>query len=208
MNNPTQVSPFPTGSALNGDQGGTGLDATGTPAGKYITTTGNAQAPFQLTDIPAPPAPPGPKLAAVFSEQYPNNNGAPVGSASAFNQRALNTTLSNTIPGCSLAAHTVTLPAGTYHITGVATSNQYNASKLSLYSGISGTALLLGVSVNGPAQTSLQSNFEGILTVAGPTPIYLNQWLGGSVAGGTLSMGNPVNSGDPEVYSQLTIIQL
>jgi hypothetical protein len=211
MTNPTQVSPFPPGTVLNGDQGGTNLDLSCAPSGQYLTTTGVGSAPLQLTPIPAPPAPPAPKLSAVFVEQYASGQGAPAGNSSSFNTRALNTTVTNTIPGCVLNAnHTVTLAAGTYHITATAVCVEYTANQLQIYSLTSGEVIIGGLAVAPGAgnNNASVSTAEGVLVLAGAGGVWLNHWLKTVVAGGTNTMGNPASSGDPEIYSQITIIQL
>lgn len=199
------AAPFPLGTVLDAAQGGTSLDLSESKTGQYLTTTGNPQAPLQLTTIPAAPSA---KQSAVFTQQFASGTGAAVGNANDFNKRAMNTTVVNSIVGCSLAAGDVTLPAGTYHITAYAVCCQYAATQISINSDISTLAVINGASVNGPTQTTLTGMVEGILTLATPTPIYISQFNGATVAGGTLSLGNPVSSGAPEIYAQINIIQL
>lgn len=145
----------------------------------------------------------------VVQEQYSSGTNAASGTANSFNQRALNTQISNTIPGASLGSNVVTLPAGTYRATARAVSYEYYASQLEIYDFGNISSLILSLSAcsaSGPtAQASLTSiagPFE--FTLASSSTIGINHYVG-SAATGSASLGNAVSSGAGEVYSELSI---
>ena len=58
---------------------------------------------------------------AIFNEtQASGTSGGTPGATGSFHKRTLNTTVVNTISGCSIAASVITLPAGTYRINAIA----------------------------------------------------------------------------------------
>ena len=58
---------------------------------------------------------------AIFNEtQASGTSGGTPGATGSFHKRTLNTTIVNTISGCSIAASVITLPAGTYRVNAIA----------------------------------------------------------------------------------------
>jgi hypothetical protein len=141
---------------------------------------------------------------ASFQEQYASGT-AGLTPATGFNQSMLNTTVANTV-GATLASGQVTLQPGKYWIEGIANTNGKRA-QTALWDFTNNVALLNGVNAGGflagPGYASnANSQVSGPITLLSPTAVGLNIFVeSGGVA------PDPVTSGQPEVYAQLTIIQ-
>jgi len=122
------------------------------------------------------------------------------------NTRTLNTVVANTISGASLASNQITLPAGTYRITGGAPFYVPNEAKAYLYNVTDSAIAIYGSSEFGDGSNTLRCYVDGRITITGTKVFELRQVLrGGSV--GTFGLGRAVNSASAptEVYSTLTI---
>ena len=86
---------------------------------------------------------------AVFQEQEASGTGGASFTSSAFNQSILNTTIANTITGCSLSSGSVSLPAGTYRVTGFVVSGAHRI-QTALYDFGNSVVLLNGLTSGGP----------------------------------------------------------
>jgi hypothetical protein len=82
--------------------------------------------------------------------------------------RTLNTVVTNTISGASLAANIITLPAGTYYIEASAPANQVNRHKAKLENHTDTADLLIGSSQYATGGTTVvsTSNVSGLFTLA------------------------------------------
>ena len=126
------------------------------------------------------------------------------------NTRTLNTVVSNTISGASLATNKITLPAGTYRITGSAPYYNGSEGRAYLYNvtdsviAISGTSEFITTTLG----ISVQCWIFGRITIAGSKDFELRQVIrGASVA--TFGLGRAVNSASAptELYSSVTIVR-
>ncbi len=157
---------------------------------------------------------------AVFEHQ--ESNGTVGGSATygAWTKRTLNTSVKNTITGCSLASSQITLPVGTYLVSFAQALNQTTTSQSRLKV-ISGTATpdpilsgyFLGYAADSaghtPGTVEGQHGRSSVLTVTSEAVIELQYWVGGT-AGGTAALGIPSAepTGSVEVYAHVTIVDL
>lgn len=129
-------------------------------------------------------------------------------SAAGVQQRALTTTVRNTISGASLASNQVTLPAGTYRVNGfsVAASGTYHQAWLRNVT--DATVAAQGESCNiynAPSYGTSSSKFNGSFTIATSKVFDIQHFV--AVAQAPNGLGVPTSSGQVEVYSTLEIIK-
>jgi phage-related tail fiber protein len=136
-------------------------------------------------------------------------SGTAGGSASAgTQQRALNTTVRNTIAGASLASNQVTLPAGTYRVNGFSVSASSSYHKAWLRNVTDTTVVAQGESCNiyGAAiYGSSSSKFNGSFTITSSKVFDIQHYF--TVAQAANGLGPAASSGQVEVYSTLEIIK-
>jgi hypothetical protein len=142
---------------------------------------------------------------AVFQEQYSSGTNGESFTADEFNQSSLNTTIINTVAGCSLSSGDVSLPAGTYRVTGYVISGAHRI-QAALYDFGNSVVLLNGLTSGGPVSGAgtayaAMSVVDGLITLTAETTIGLNTYADSS------GFAAAASSGQPEVYSQLLIQQ-
>jgi hypothetical protein len=106
----------------------------------------------------------------------------------------------------SLSSNTITLPAGTYTISGSTPAFAVGRHKSRLYNLTTSNVLVLGQSSYSDAASQVQVDsglVEGVFTLSGSTQVQLQQEVETS-GGGTLALGVPCNFGDNEIYSTIT----
>ncbi len=122
------------------------------------------------------------------------------------NIRVLNTILTNTISGASLASNQVTLPAGSYYVRASAPAYACGEVKLSLYNVSTSAYLLIGTAEI--ASNSAKSFVSGIITLASTQTLELSMYCTGGPQNGS-GLGYPTDQpGIVEVYSDIEIWQL
>jgi hypothetical protein len=139
----------------------------------------------------------------VVQDQKANNTAGGAAS-SGVNTRVLNTIVTNTITGASLASNQITLPAGTYNITGFASAYAVGVHKAYLYNVTDSAIAIIGAScanVGGVAITGF-SNIVGRLDLATPKVFELRHYI---QAGGADGFGIATNAGMNELYSSISI---
>lgn len=157
---------------------------------------------------------------AVFEDQKANGTAGGTASTGAWTPRTINTSVSNTITGVSLASNQITLPVGTYLL------NFWGAMRLTAgqhrIKVISGTATpdpIVSGYHNGaaadsaghtPGTHSPPASTSAVITVTATAVIEL-QYYAVTASGGTDGLGQASVS-DPaslsEVYSRVTILSL
>lgn len=147
----------------------------------------------------------------IFHIQDQKSDGVSGGTfnASAWRTRTLNTTLTNTISGASLASDQITLPSGTYEINASVPAYAVDSHQAKLQNITTGISTVYGTSEyadNGgggdtPAQT--RSFIRSVFTITGITTYQVQHYC--SVNG---TFGNPVNFGGPEIYTDVFIRKL
>jgi len=127
-----------------------------------------------------------------------------------LNTHQLNTVLTNEISGASLTTYLVTLPAGTYEVSGWAQAGgSFNSGvyrlKSRLYNVTDSATAIVGGGNNGPGYagdsltTSPNLPFEGKITIAATKVFRVEVYTNDSSA----EMGMPMTSGEVEVYASV-----
>ena len=174
-------------------------------AGGTITIP-NATAPGQPVALGQQPL-----LATAYMhvrEQEPSgtNGGSSVGGV---NIRVLNTVLTNSISGASLASNQITLPAGSYYIRGSAPCYAGGAHKASLYNATASSYAITGEAsfCNSTYSTQSSASFGGLLTITSTTVFQINHFINIAFSSDGLGVAT-AQSGVVEVYSDIEIWQL
>lgn len=119
--------------------------------------------------------------------------------------RDLNTVVTNTITGASLASNQITLPAGTYHIFASAPAHAVYAHKAKLYDITNSADLIIGTSeyTHNTSPKMTRSFVQGRFTLAAETVVELQHRCGTTIA--TAGFGTACNFAVVEVYSDVEI---
>ena len=111
---------------------------------------------------------------AIFNETQAQNTDGGTSVANAWTKKVLNTSVYNTITGCSIASSVITLPAGTFSIEATAPFHSPARAKMKLRNTTAGTDAIIGMSdwcasgvdaqinppVIGTVVTTASTNFE------------------------------------------------
>lgn len=120
------------------------------------------------------------------------------------NGRTLNTVVTNTITGASLASDVITLPAGTYRISAKAPAVSSGSHKAWLFNSSDSTIAVVGTSERNGTSSGSSSVITGSLTIASTKNFRIQHYY--SAASGTgLDFGGASGSGSVEVYTQVEI---
>lgn len=139
-------------------------------------------------------------------------NGTGGGGSSVANDptqtRTLNTVDSNNIPGASLAANTITLPAGTYDIRGRAPAMQVSRHQATLYNSSDAVTAILGSNELTTTSTGIATNstFCGRFTITSAKNFTVRHYT--EAANVTAGLGAPSTSGTSTlgvVYTEVEI---
>lgn len=144
---------------------------------------------------------------AIFNESQASGTDGGTFTSGSYVKRVLNTTVVNTISGCSLASSVITLPAGTYEVLASAPAYFVLENKAKLRNTTAGTDIALGQSsYSGGGTVTVSSMVQTYFTLAGSTLIELQHRCSTTRAGNGL--GTSCGYGDNEIYSQITIIKV
>lgn len=130
-------------------------------------------------------------------------------SASAWRTRTLNTTLTNTISGASLASNQITLPSGTYEINASVPAyavDSHQSKFQNITTGIStvyGTSEYADSGAGGDTPAQTRSFIRGVFTITGIATYQIQHY-----SSTTGTFGNPVSFGGPEIYTDVFIRKL
>jgi hypothetical protein len=149
---------------------------------------------------------------AIFSDT--RGAGTPsygTGAAGAsYYQRNLNTVQVNNLSNGSLANNSITLGAGTYKISAIASSCGVNRNLLEIYSATSNSVLisgLAGYADSTVAPTDCRDAFLlGVITLTRTETIYLRHYV--QTANITDGFGRSINSGYNQTYTTLEILEM
>ena len=146
---------------------------------------------------------------AIFNETQASGTQSGASVAAAWTKRTLNTTNVNNITGASIAASVITLPAGSYYVTGSAPFHQTEESKIRLQNTTDSTTAVLGQNAkmgNGVNMTT-SATLLGYFTIAASKNFELQYYVAGAVATNGLGTRNNVASVS-EVYSAISITKV
>jgi hypothetical protein len=145
-------------------------------------------------------------VAYFRDEQTSGTNGGTFTSGS-FVTRVLNSTVVNTISGCTLTSNQVSLPAGTYWIIGNAPALNCDSHRALIYNVTDSATALLGAS--GSLSTSATVNDGSIAIVQGPITIASTKTISlrhrCQTTRATNGLGLAASFSETEIYAQLWI---
>jgi hypothetical protein len=106
----------------------------------------------------------------------------------------------------SLSSNVITLPAGTYVVSGSTPAFAVGRHKSQVYNSTNSNVIILGQSSYSDAASQVQVDsglVEGVFTLSNVSTIELQQKVETS-GGGSLALGVPCSFGDNEIYSTIT----
>lgn len=126
----------------------------------------------------------------------------------AWRTRTLNTTVQNSITGASLASNQITLPAGTYSLSGLATAKNVGGHNVRIYNITDAAVVSIGNNFNAPSTSgiSLSANVLATFTIAGTKAFELQHYCNNTIT--TEGYGNANSNGYSEIYSTVMIIKV
>lgn len=149
-----------------------------------------------------PSSPPAAPERLHVRDQKASGTAGDTFTSGAYQASALNTVVSNTVTGASLASNRVTLTAGIYRVRATVAANGV-AQRAALYDVTNAAYLLTGLNNGGSGPGAGPYAFvDGDITLAGTADLELHLRVNVSGAGLALSYG------DPEVYADLVIERL
>jgi len=145
---------------------------------------------------------------AIFNETQASGTQGGTFTSGSYLKRTLNTTVINNIVGCSIAASVITLPAGTYEVSGSAIGYSVDRHKSRLQNTSDATTLQIGTTelVGGASGTQTRTFIDGGFTLAASKTIELQHRCQDTLA--TYGWGVSSGFGDSEIYSQITITKV
>jgi hypothetical protein len=140
-------------------------------------------------------------------DEKPNNTAG--GTASTGdNVRVLNTVVTNTITGASLASNQITLPAGTYTISASAPGNYPGQHRARLVNVTDSVVLLLGTNAftnSGTDYAQTNSLINGTFTLAASKALNITQYF---TTGGSGKLGAQINDTFVAVFTNVFITKI
>lgn len=145
---------------------------------------------------------------AIFNEQQATNTAGGTFTSGSYVKRVLNTTLINTISGCTLTSSVISLPAGTYNVLGYAPALGVAAHRTRLQNTTAGTTIALGQNGFSASASNVQapSIVDTTFTLSVTSNIELQHRCETTV--NTNGLGAFCNFGDSEVYAQIQITKV
>jgi len=139
---------------------------------------------------------------AIFNETQASGTGAGSSTSGSFIKRVLNTTIVNTITGCSIASSVITLPAGTYLVNAMAPFYGAAAQKIKLRNTTDSTDTIIGMSMNENTQGDT-TGMTGYFTITASKNFEVQYRVQIGVA--TYGLGAECSFGVSEVYTTIEI---
>jgi hypothetical protein len=138
---------------------------------------------------------------AIFNETQAANTAGGTATSGSFIKRTLNTTVANTITGCSIASSVITLPAGTYNVSVVAPFVNTWRTKLKLRNTSDSTDTLIGQSdrIDNGGLAVLVGQFTSAASKNYEVQYRCEQGVA------TVGLGYESNFGVSEIYTIITI---
>lgn len=144
---------------------------------------------------------------ATFQEQQSNGVDAGAATVSAWTARNLNTSVSNTITGCSLASNIVTLPAGDYLIIANAPFHATGETHIRFKSTTTSTVIYGPQARLTAAAHASVVHLVGTLSLSAQEAFKLEYFVS-NPAGATSDLGRAISGTNTEFYSTLQVIDL
>lgn len=146
--------------------------------------------------------------AAKFSDRKTASTSA--GDSIAGTQtRTLNTAEYNTIAGASMSGNQITLPAGTYEVSGRVPGYAVNGHKAFFYNVSDGAPAIVGSSASSPNPSGTQTDsvFDGRITITATKVFSIRHYTETAALGSAL--GRAANgSGQHEVFAEITLTKI
>jgi len=141
-------------------------------------------------------------------EEQPNGTNAGGTTASAYVTRSLNTVKTNEIPGASLSAPSINLPAGDYYIEASAPCYEGDLHKIKLFNFTLTSDIIFGTSESSfvTSDTTSRSFISGRFTLSAAESVRILHFA--STTRNALGLGIASASGDVEVYCDVKIWRL
>jgi hypothetical protein len=142
---------------------------------------------------------------AIFNEQQATNTNGGDFTSGSYVKRILNTTIINTISGCTLTSSVISLPAGTYNATAYAPAYSINGHRIRLQNTTASTTIVLGVNcfANHSSPATTHSFLNATFTLSATSNIELQHRC--ETTRTVNGLGTLCNFGDNEVYAQIQI---
>ncbi|GGX99001.1 hypothetical protein GCM10007386_32400 [Pseudoduganella dura] len=137
-------------------------------------------------------------------DEKPSGTGGGAAFLDATQTRTLNTVKTNSIPGASLSASQISLPAGRYRIHGRAPALLGGRMQAFLWNVTDSSYALRGSSELAASGASSASTICGELEIS-TTKVFSLRHYTASPSSDTTALGGPVSSGLGEVYSELFV---
>jgi hypothetical protein len=139
---------------------------------------------------------------ASFAEYQSSTTAGGSSSTGSFIKRTLNTTLINTITGCTLTSSVIALPAGTYEITANSVTINPASSQIKLRNTTDSTDTIFGITEYQSAGTATNP-LTGSFTITGTKNFEIQYRVSSAAAGDGL--GIPASFGTSNCYTNVTI---
>ena len=145
---------------------------------------------------------------AIFNETQASGTDGGTATSGSYVKRVLNTTVVNTITGCSIASSVITLPAGTFIIEASAPAFRVSEHKIRIQNTTAATTLQLGSSMftDSGINCTTRSELQAYFTLATSSTIELQHRVG--VTKASNGFGAYDLFGDSEIYSQIYITKV
>ena len=142
---------------------------------------------------------------AIFNETQASGTSGGTFTSGSYVKRVLNTTVVNTITGCSIASSVITLPAGTYSVTATAPGLGVDGHKAKLRNTTASTDIQIGTNERTLAASSVitHSTVLASFTLSVSSTIELQHRCQTTKASD--GFGLALSFSDSEIYSQIII---
>jgi len=146
----------------------------------------------------------------IFIVEYNRTSGTAAGGSTAgsWQDRTIDTSVVNTIPGASLSSNQIVLPVGSYEVTGWCTSFRTGTTGSRLRDDGDTTTYAISSAAYGDTSDgdNILNHFNDYFTLGSSTTLDL-QTKGGTTQG-TDGFGRAASTGEQEIYVQLKFIKV
>jgi hypothetical protein len=194
------INPMTTsGDIIYSSNGGMPTRLANGTSGQFLKSNGTTLAPSWANTSGSG----GGGVIHVRDEKATATNGG-ASSTATHHIRTLNTVVTNTISGASLASNKITLPAGTYNIRASAPALAAGLHRIRLVNVTDSTVVLLGSSAynDGPNYIETHSFISGQFTLAGTKDLNITHYIQVADSDG---LGKAVNDTFVNVYTSVFI---